>query len=892
MKHDHIPRAFIVSLLIAVTFLDHDGYTQTFHRDYLDGHLYVKFRDDVRVDIPVNPDRTVNPDHAPFLDELRKKYEITGLSRPFDLNNDLKLLQTFEVTFSIYEKIEAIKDELMKNQDIEYVENVPLPYISYTPDDSLYNRVYGFSNWNWHLDVINAEMAWEIEKGSPEINIAIVDNAVWVDHPDLANKIVLSEDITLVGNQNSNPPLGGDHEDWSHGTHCAGLAGAHTDNLIGVASIGYNVSLIGVKASTVNPINITYGYAGLDWAANNGADIISMSWGGPGYSQTNQNLINTVHSMGIVMVAAAGNENQSTIQYPAGYNYVIGVASTDEDDGKSDFSNYGNWVDVSAPGGIGTEGPGGLMSTTWDSTSYGYYDTYPGTSMACPLVAGLCGLILSVNPDLAPDEVEYILESSCDDIYTVAGNENYAGQLGAGRINAFAAVVSTPFEPVADFSTPVQVILPGSSIRFYDMSVGIPDTWSWEFMGGSPHLSSQQNPLVTYPDEGIFTVYLGVTNDFGNDVETKTSYITVTSTPTPWIIYTASTGYACNYDTVIFTDESLYGPTEWTWTFEPSTVSFMDNTTMNSQNPHVRFEAPGFYTVTLTAANANGSSSKTTVNMIFIEGIPVSYGENFESGISSDFVLSYNSRAKANIDTRAAASGSVYGLHFQGYPLTGGWSGGPSNTTPDQAWYANTDFHAFADICSVDATGTDNVSLSFDLRQTYSSGNKFSWFRVMVNGEQVEDINGITNFNPVTNTDPFVNRTFDLSDFGNSRFTISLQSACYFSDKFYAEGDNAFVDNILVSNTTSVSEESYTMAGALTYPNPVSGILNFSARGAGEKISVEVLNMQGQALLHKTINAYREGDISQVSLYNFESGIYILKICGDKGFAVKKIIVD
>ncbi len=424
------------------------------------------------MDIPVNPDKSVDLENAPFLSALLQQFDIKGMTRPYDVNNDPKLLKTFQLSFSEFDKIEEIKAELVKNPDLEYVENVPLYYIEYTPNDSLYNREYGYGNWNWHLDVINAEEAWDLNMGSTEIKVAIVDNAVWIDHPDLTNKIVLSHDVTTAGNQNSNPPATGDPGEWSHGTHCAGLVGAESNNLIGVASIGYNVSLIGVKASSSNPNQINGGFSGINWAANNGADVISCSWGGSGYSISEQNVLNSVYNMGIVVVAAAGNNNVNAPHYPSAYNHVISVASTNENDVKSDFSNFGATVDVSAPGGYGTTGPSGLMSTTFDFTTYGYYDLYFGTSMACPVAAGLCGLILSVNPDLTPDELEAILESSCDDIDAVPGNENYAGQLGAGRIDAYAALSTTPYTPVANFSTSVTYITPGTVIQFFDNSAG------------------------------------------------------------------------------------------------------------------------------------------------------------------------------------------------------------------------------------------------------------------------------------------------------------------------------------------------------------------------------------------------------------------------------------
>jgi subtilisin family serine protease len=892
-------RRFTAKLLVTATFLiltliTLTGNAQTWNRDYMDGKVYFKYKDQVQVNIPVNSDRSVNLGDAPFLNAIRQQFDITGLSRPFDLNNDPKLLRTFELDFSQFEKIEEIITELAKNPDFEYIEKVPLPHIDFTPNDSLYNYDFWNNNWNWHLDVIHAVEAWDLNTGSPDIKVAIVDGAVWIDHPDLTNKIFASHDVTAPGDQNSNPPENGDPALWSHGTHCAGLAGAETNNHIGVASIGYNISLIGVKATgdNNNPSYVTNGYGGIQWAANNGANVISCSWGGTGSSTTEQNILNTIYGMGIVLVAAAGNDNHSTSQYPAAYNHVIAVASTNENDVKTDFSNYGTWVDVSAPGGYGSSGPQGLLSTTWDFTNYGYYDIYAGTSMACPLTAGLCGLILSVNPELTPDELETVLETSCDNIYSVPGNEDYVGKLGAGRINAYEAVSSTPFTPVADFITDLPYITPGTAIQFFDISVGVPDSWSWEFTSGTPQLSSLQNPTITYPTEGVFTVSLHVTNDFGADTETKTNYITVTNTPLPWVLFFANTTITCNLDTVAFTDESLYGPTSWTWEFQPSTVSFTDGTSMNSQNPRVRFEAPGYYTVTLTAANANGSNFKTFDDMIFVKGIDLNFSEDFESGYSDYFDLNANTRAKVDISPRAAEPGSSYGLHFQGGNAIGSWTGGPTNTNPEQAWNTNVNFHGFADDCSVNATGINGVGLTFDLRQTFSMGNKYSWFRVMINGEQVQDVYGNSNFNPVTNTDAFEMKTFDLSPYGNSIFSISLQSACYLEDKFFAEGDNVFVDNIMISNTTGTKEGVHNTASVLTYPNPVTDVLNFSANGTGKLVTVKVLNIQGQTLQQETITGYKDGDVHQVNTGNFKSGVYILQLIGDKGTVTKKFVIE
>ncbi|MBE9481448.1 MAG: S8 family serine peptidase [Bacteroidetes bacterium] len=887
----HSLRSGVISkffILILITFCL-NGAAQTFYKDYQDGKIYVKFKNDVTVNIPVNNDRSVNLYNAPFLNEIRANYDITALSRPYDLNNDFKLLRTFLIEFSGFDKVDEIITELEQNTDFEYVEKVPYYTIDFHPNDTLYNLVNGPANWNWHLDVINAEMAWDITQGSADINVGIVDNAVWSEHPDLEDKIILQRD-TYYNNNSSDPPGTGDSSAWSHGTHCAGLAAGHTNNNIGIASIGYNVSIIAVKAANNSNPNGIYGFPGIQWAANNGAHVISMSWGGSGHSQTNQNIVTSIYNMGIVLLASSGNANSNSPHYPSAYNHVISVASTDHDDTKSSFSNYGYTIDICAPGGFCSPGPSGLLSSTYDHTDLGYYDTFYGTSMSCPFAAGLSCLILSINPDLTPDEVEDILESTCVDIDAI--NPNYAGELGAGRIDAYAAVINTPFSPVAAFSTEVTTILPGTSIDFTDLSEGIPDDWTWVFEGGVPTNSYVQNPTgIEYPTAGTYDVTLTVSNNFGTNELTILNYITVTSTPLPYVNFSANDSSACNKDVLNFYDLTLYDPTAWVWEFTPNTVTFVNGTSANTQNPEVQFDAPGYYTVSLTATNANGSSNETKTDFIFIEGIEIPFSEDFETGETIYFVLSSDEKAGISIDGRAAAPGSSYGLHFQGNTAIGGWSGGPTNTTPEQAWVDNEEFHAQATNCCVDATGIAGVGLTFDLRQTYGIGQTNSWFRVLVNDEQLADIFGESNFNPETNEDPFETKIFDLSAYGNTYFTITFQSACYLSDYFFTEGDNVFVDNIMISNTTNISEKNTGSVNLKLYPNPSEDILNIIISGVDDIFNLSIINMQGQEVYtEKSVNFSNTKNIS-IDISNLPTGIYVLSLTSDKNKVNEKLII-
>jgi serine protease len=164
-----------------------------------------------------------------------------------------------------------------------------------------------------------------------------------------------------------------------------------------------------------------------------------MSWGGGGWSATYQTLFNIAKAKGIICVAAAGNSNTSTPMYPASYNHVISVAASANNDSRASFSNYGSTIDVTAPGV-------GIPSCLAGATNA--YGNLSGTSMASPLVAGLCALMKCYNP-MPADSIEACLKRTCDNIN--AQNPSFIGQLGAGRINAFQALQCLTKKPKSDF---------------------------------------------------------------------------------------------------------------------------------------------------------------------------------------------------------------------------------------------------------------------------------------------------------------------------------------------------------------------------------------------------------------------------------------------------------
>jgi subtilisin family serine protease len=224
-----------------------------------------------------------------------------------------------------------------------------------------------------------------------------------------------------------------------HGTHCSGIASAVTNNGTGVAGLGWGNKIMALRAGWVDSDGYTYlrmdfCAEAIKYATDNGAIAINCSWG----SSNTGGLAAAVDyaiANDVLMVVAAGNDDSTAQDYLATRGDCIDVASTNADDKKSYFSNYGNWVDVAAPGS-------NILSTFYDhTTSSSTYAILNGTSMAAPHVVGLIGLIKAYQPTLSADEIKTAILNSADNID--AENPNYIGDLGAGRINAHSALAGS-----------------------------------------------------------------------------------------------------------------------------------------------------------------------------------------------------------------------------------------------------------------------------------------------------------------------------------------------------------------------------------------------------------------------------------------------------------------
>lgn len=538
-------KSILISLITGFIFLSFIVKAQK-PASFVKGKIYFKLKDNVKIELSKSSNDNVKPADLPFLAKLSSKYKISKTRRPFVIDEDPKLLRSFELNFENYSLVDSLINEIEAFDMIEYAEKVPIAELCYTPNDSYFKNINNL-HLKWHWDVIQAEDAWDICKGDPDIKVAVVDVAVWTAHPDLNSKVVAQYDATN-GAPDCNPPSISNNQSkyelWSHGTHCAGLIGAATNNETGVAGIGYNVSIIGVKAADSQSAQLTSYLDAVTWAANNGANVISMSYGKSG-SQTGQNIYYAAYKKGITLVAAAGNQGDDAINYPASYSFIISVGSTDSDDIKSSFSQYNEYVDIMAPGGycMGYSPTISLLSTTYNTylsgvgNITGNYDFMIGTSMATPIVSGLCGLMLSLDPSLTPLEIEQCLKSTAINIDTLevndGSNKPYSGKMGAGRINAYKAMLcaGSKLPLKANFKAGQTEIKSGTAINFTNLSLGAPDKYKWTFPGAKPFGSRSENPTdIIYNKAGIYDVTLTVYKEKDSSSTTIKNYILVDTT--------------------------------------------------------------------------------------------------------------------------------------------------------------------------------------------------------------------------------------------------------------------------------------------------------------------------------------------------------------------------
>ena len=364
-----------------------------------------------------------------------------------------------------YATLIALK-QLSMDAEVESAEPNALVYPLQTPNDQFYGL-------QWHYPAISLPGAWDISIGAAvnPVIVAVLDTGILPQHPDIDSQLVAGYDfISSAGRARDGNGIDPDPTDEGdlafgasssfHGTHVAGTVGAESNNGLGVAGVAWlarimPLRVLGVDGGTSFDVaQAIYFAAGLANASNTlpqrRADVINMSLGSSGFSQTQAAAIDAARAAGVIVIASAGNEASSSPSYPAAYDGVVSVSATTIDDTIASYSNFGLSIDIAAPGGFNAtdnngDGIGdGVISTLGDDSNAGPlllgYGSLSGTSMAAPHVAGVAALMKAVHPALTPLEFDAAL--SAGDLTDDLGAPGWDSRFGHGRLNAQKALLA------------------------------------------------------------------------------------------------------------------------------------------------------------------------------------------------------------------------------------------------------------------------------------------------------------------------------------------------------------------------------------------------------------------------------------------------------------------
>lgn len=335
--------------------------------------------------------------------------------------DDIHLVKDTNPYFIIESKkhsTETLLQLLKKDPHIDFAEpnylftNQAMSSLPNLPNDEF------FAPYQWNLSQIDVESGWELTEGSEEVIIAIIDTGVDVQHQDLKDKVIQgynaldqSSDVT---------------DTHGHGTHVAGIAAAVTNNITGIAGVAKQNKILPIKVLDNKGEGTSFEVAeGIRYAVDQGASIINLSLGDYYNSRVLKDAIRYAYEHDVVLIAASGNDNVRDPMYPAKYKEVLTVGAVNENRERAFFSNYGNHLDVAAPGEH-------IPSTFPDN----HYVIMSGTSMAAPHVSGLAALIRSVNPNLTNEDIYDIIRHTAIDL----GKKGHDRYYGYGEINIAEAL--------------------------------------------------------------------------------------------------------------------------------------------------------------------------------------------------------------------------------------------------------------------------------------------------------------------------------------------------------------------------------------------------------------------------------------------------------------------
>jgi hypothetical protein len=492
------------------------------------------------------------------------------------------LCRVIKVTFNNNQDNSSFLQSAGNDPDIEYIEPSHTYHIDSIPNDSLVSQ-------QWALTKISAFDAWNITEGSDTVLVGLVDTGIDYTHPDIKNKIYINPGETGLDLQGRDKrtngidddgngfiddymgwdfvdevgfpydTTGGDYLGWDnnpmdelyHGTFVAGIIGAETNNLIGIAGTAPKIKILNCRAFDANGNGQEDdAAAAILYAVQMKCKVINMSWGDDSFSLVLRDVIRYAYSQNVVLVGSSGNNTSNLPHYPSGYPEVICVGASTPDDYVASFSNYGSTIDLVAPG-----------SSIWSLGLNNTYRNENGTSAATPFVSATAALILSLK-NFTNEEVKQIIKSTCDDI----GDPGWDLMSGAGRLNMYRALsVLSPGQikinsPARDLGTNKDSLTINATILSpyfvkYDLYIGKgynPDQWT-------PLLSNQKYQInaenIYHLDlrnlvDTVYTLRVAVTLNTGVVTEERSDFYLIRTTDSIEVLGIGA-GYYGNVSTII-----------------------------------------------------------------------------------------------------------------------------------------------------------------------------------------------------------------------------------------------------------------------------------------------------------------------------------------------------
>lgn len=412
--------------------------------------------------------------------------------------DSIKNLDAFVIKVPAHTE-EKFISSISKNPNIKYAERDTVVNALYTPNDPLFNI-------QWGMQRIGMESVWDVNPNlGAGIIVAVVDTGIYYDHPDFAGTIIRTDiGYDFVDDDTNTRPTavclipGVGKSAESHSTFVSGIIAATKDNSLGVSGVA-PVDILPIRVlGTCGSGSGSDVAAGIIYAADNGADVINLSLGSPVATQIELDAVNYAYTAGVVIVAAAGNDGNNLISYPAGYENVISVSATAQDDTLASYSQFGNTIELSAPGGTSgtcsTSGTPYIVSTGVVPKGNSVDLTYTcgtGTSFAAPHVSGVAALIKASIPGITNDGIRQHLQDNAEDLGAPGRDDLF----GYGLVNAMSVLDS--------FEEPPPNIIPTADDQLVstDEDTALPITLT----GTDADLDALTFTVATPPTNGILS---------------------------------------------------------------------------------------------------------------------------------------------------------------------------------------------------------------------------------------------------------------------------------------------------------------------------------------------------------------------------------------------------